>query len=72
MPVTKVGIVYQTDSGELRRWILPDSDSELVVSHPVGPDETMLIVDRGQIPADPTQALPFILAAIQRAKAALP
>lgn len=46
MAATKVGIVYGASSGILRRWIVPDDDSELESAHPLAPGEAMLIVDR--------------------------
>lgn len=54
MAAAKIGVVYATGSGILRRWIVPDNDADLTASHPVAAGETMLIVDRATIksPAD--------------------
>lgn len=52
---TKVGIVYATDSGMLRYWIVPDADAEHDAhSKRVWPGESYLVVDRATIkgPAD--------------------
>ena len=40
---TKVGIVFETATGELRRFIVPDEDEQLVAHSSVLPDETFLI-----------------------------
>lgn len=49
MAATKIGIVYATGSGMLRRWIVPDDDKELSEKHPVSPGETLLVADRATI-----------------------
>lgn len=43
---TKVGIVYATQSGILRRYIYPTDDTELASPFHVGIGEAMLIVDQ--------------------------
>lgn len=50
MAATKIGVVYATSSGMLRRWIVPDDDSELSEKrHPLARGEAMLLVDRTTI-----------------------
>lgn len=61
-----IGIVYGIKSGSLRRWIIPDNDTDLILSHPTSPGEAMLIVDGNLIPKDVNLATPFIESAIQR------
>lgn len=49
MAATQIGIVYGVASGIIRRWIVPDRDTDLKDKHPVAPGETMQIVDRATV-----------------------
>jgi hypothetical protein len=66
MAATKIGVVYATGSGILRRWIVPDRDADLIARHSVGAGESMILLDRANVPGDPVQAQAFIEAAIGR------